>query len=62
MLQDLRPCFSRQAAFEWVVLIVIGLLIRCDPLGLSRIVRWLFLTPESYDLILPFFRANVLAT
>ena len=58
ILQDLRPCFSRQAAFEWFVIIVIGFLIRCDHLGLTSIVRWLFLAPESYDLILHFFRAT----
>lgn len=58
ILQDLRPCFSRRAAFEWFVIIIIGLLIRCDHLGLTSIVRWLFLMPESYDLILHFFRAT----
>jgi hypothetical protein len=58
ILQDLRPCFSRQAAFEWFVMIIVGFLIRCDHLGLTSIVRWLFLTPESDDLILHFFRAT----
>jgi hypothetical protein len=58
ILQDLRPCFSRQAAFEWFVMILIGLLIRCDHLGLTSLVRWLFLAPESDDLILHFFRAT----
>ena len=38
ILQDLRPCFSRQAAFEWFSLIIIGLLIRWDHLGLTSIV------------------------
>ena len=57
ILQDLRPCFSRQGAFEWFVMIIMGLLIRCDHLGLTSLVRWLFLTPESYDLILHFFQA-----
>ena len=51
ILQDLRPCFSRQAAFEWFVIIIIGFLIRCDHTGLTSIVRWLFLTPQSYELI-----------
>jgi hypothetical protein len=58
ILQDLRPCFSRQAAFEWFVIIIVGFLIRCDHLGLTSMVRWLFLTPENYDLILHFFRAT----
>ena len=58
ILQDLRPCFSRQATFEWFVMILMGFLIRCDHNGLTSIVRWLFLTPESYELILHFFRAT----
>lgn len=58
ILQDLRPCFSRQAAFEWFVIVIMGFLIRCDHTGLTSIVRWLFLTPESYELILHFFRAT----
>ena len=58
MLQEFRPCFSRQASFEWFSLILIGLLIRCDHLGLTSVVRWLFLQPENYDLILHFFRAS----
>jgi hypothetical protein len=58
ILDDLRPCFSRQAAFEWFVIIIFGLIIRCDHLGITSIVRWLFLSPDGYDLILHFFRAT----
>ena len=58
ILDDLRPCFSRQAAFEWFVIIIFGLIIRCDHLGITSIVRWLFLSPDCYDLILHFFRAT----
>ena len=46
ILDDLRPCFSRQAAFEWFVIIIFGLIIRCDHLGITSIVRWLFLSPD----------------
>ena len=46
ILDELRPCFSRQAAFEWFVIIILGLLIRCDHLGVTSIVRWLFLSPN----------------
>jgi hypothetical protein len=58
ILDELRPCFSRQAAFEWFVIVIFGLLIRCDHLGITSIVRWLFLSPDCYDLILHFFRAT----
>ena len=46
ILQHLHPCFSRQTTFEWFVS------------GLTSIVRWLFLTPESGELILHFFWAT----
>jgi hypothetical protein len=39
ILGDLCPCFSRQAAFKWFVIVIIGLLIRCDHLGITSIVR-----------------------
>ena len=29
ILQDLRPCFSRQAAFEWFVIIIMGVIAPC---------------------------------
>jgi hypothetical protein len=58
ILDDLRPCCSRQAACEWFVIILFGRIIRCDHLGITSIVRWLFLSPDGYDLILHFFRAT----
>ena len=58
ILDQLRPCFSRQAAFDWFVVIILGLLIRCDHLGVTSLVRWLFLRPHCYDLILHFCRAT----
>lgn len=33
ILDDLRPCFSRQAAFEWFVIIIFG---RTRSQGLNR--------------------------
>ena len=39
ILDDLRPCFSRQAAFEWFVIIIFGLIIRCDHLGITSKYR-----------------------
>jgi hypothetical protein len=61
ILQDLRPCFSRQAAFEWFVIIIIGFLIRCDHTGLTSIVRWLFLPPKATNSSCT-FPGDVLAT
>ena len=62
ILQDLRPCFSRQAAFEWFVIIIMGFLIRCDHSGLTNIIRWLFLTPRELRTHLALFPGHILAT
>ncbi len=51
-------CFSRKAAFQWFVVIVIGLILRSDKLGLTSVIRDLALQPDSYLLILHFFRAS----
>ncbi len=53
-----RPCFSRDAAFRWCVIIVVGLYIRIDHDGLTSIIRWLSLSPSCYDGLLHFFYAN----
>ena len=45
ILQEFRPCFSRQATYAWFALIVFGLIIRLDHAGVTSIVRWLFLAP-----------------
>ena len=53
-----RPCFSRSATFFWFLIIVFGFIVRLDHLGASSFVRWLFLTPDCYELMLRFFRAS----
>ena len=45
-------------AFQWFVVIVIGLMLRSDKLGLTSVIRDLALQPDSYLLILHFFRAS----
>lgn len=58
ILLRFRPCFSRRAAFYWFSIIVCGFIIRLDHLGASSFVRWLFLNPNCYELMLRFFRAD----
>jgi len=58
ILQEFRPCFSRQATYAWFALIVFGLIIRLDHAGVTSIVRWLFLAPTCYDTLLNFVRSN----
>lgn len=58
ILMEFRSCFSRKASFKWFVVIIIGLMIRSDKLGVTSIVRDLCLADGSYIPMLNFFRAN----
>ena len=57
ILMDFRGCFSRGATFRWFVVIVVGLMIREDHLGVTSIIRGLFLVPNYISLI-GFFRSD----
>lgn len=52
---NFKTCFSRQASFNWFVVIIIGLMIRTDILGLTSIIRDLALNPKGYELMIHFF-------
>ena len=58
VLCHFEPCFSRKGAFHWFVVIIIGLIVRTDHLGVTSVVRDLALAPGCYDSILHFFRAS----
>ena len=58
VLSRFRPCFSRSASYFWFLIIVAGFIVRLDHLGTSSFVRWLFLNPDCYELMLRFFRAS----
>ena len=58
IMQAFRPCFARQAAFNWFVVIVLGFIVRIDRCGVSSFVRWLGIRPSLYTALLLFFRAN----
>lgn len=53
-----RACFSRAAAFEWFVVLVVGLMVRSDHLGVTSIIRELALHPRHYESMLHFFRSS----
>lgn len=57
ILSALRSCFSRTAAYEWFVVIVVGLMVRSNHLGVTSIVRDLALDPRHYESMLHFFRS-----
>ena len=54
----MRPAFSRQAAFAWFIVAFVGFTVRTDTLGVSSVVRALFLCPNAYPLLLHFFHAS----
>lgn len=58
VLCHFESCFSRKAAFHWFVVIIIGLMLRSDKLGVTSIIRDLALAPGCYDSMLHFFRAS----
>ena len=57
VLCQFRPCFSRSAAFEWFAVVVLGLMIRSDYLGITSIIRDLSLNPCCYECLNHFFRS-----
>ena len=58
MLKAMQPAFSRRAAFAWFVVVVVGLLLRYDTLGVSSLVRALGLVPSCYPALLHFFHST----
>lgn len=58
ILNQFHQCFTRKATFNWFVIIVVGLMIRTDKLGLTSIVRDLNLLPTKYECMVHFFRSE----
>jgi hypothetical protein len=57
ILMRFRGCFSRGAAFEWFVIVIMGFIIRVDHHGVTSIIRWLGLKTSLYTALVSFFRA-----
>jgi hypothetical protein len=57
-VMQFKPYFSRQTSFSWFVIILVGIMIRSDHLGVSSIVRELSLIPSAYNSMIHFFRAK----
>jgi hypothetical protein len=58
ILLKFRQCFSRKAAFNWFVIVIMGFILRLDHHGVTSIIRWLALKPSLYTALLSFFRAS----
>lgn len=57
-----RSCFSRTAAFNWFILIIVALMTRVDSLGVTSFIRALSLAPRFYESMLHFFRSHAFKT
>jgi len=57
-LKRFRECFKCEAAYKWFVIIVVGLMLRNDHLGLTSIIRELGINPQHYESMLHFFKAS----
>ena len=53
-----RECFSREATFKWFAIVIIGLMVRNDHLGVTSIIRELGINPNHYESMLHFFRSS----
>lgn len=62
LLQPFRSCFSRQATFEWFVVIVVGFMLRSDHLGVTSVIRDLSLNGRCYETLIHFFRSSAWST
>jgi len=51
LLAEFRSCFSRKATYQWFIVIVAGLLVRTDHLGVTSVIRGLFLSVDYVTLL-----------
>jgi hypothetical protein len=56
--EQFKVIFSRKSTFCWFVVILTGLMVRSDHLGITSIVRELSLTERAYPAMLHFFRSE----
>lgn len=57
-LQQFYPDFSRDKSYRWFVVVIIGLMVRTEYLGITSIIRDLCINPAYYESFLIFFRAD----
>lgn len=58
ILSNFKSCFSRNAAYKWFVIVIFGLMIRSDKLGITSIIRELEIAPRLYETMIHFFRSS----
>lgn len=57
-IKFMRPAFSRQATYDRFVVVLMGFILRNDYLGVTSIIRALFLSPKCYIPLLHFFHSS----
>jgi hypothetical protein len=62
VIMSFRTCFSRQSTFQWFVIVLVGLIIRPDTLGITSHIRELALNTALYTTLLHFFRSSAWRT
>ena len=58
ILLQFRACFSREATYQWFLIVVVGLMTRSDHLGVSSIIRELLIDPKKYPSLIHFFHST----
>ena len=58
ILMRFRNNFQNQAAFRWFCLLILGIMVRDDKLGITSVVRSLLLNEGCYILLVRFFRSR----
>ena len=57
-MQEFRSCFSRAATYHWFVVLVVAMIIRDDHLGITAVIRELYLNEKHYTNLLNFFHST----
>lgn len=57
-LSAFRRCFKKSRTYRWFVVVICGLMVRTDHLGVTSIIRALGLNEKKYECIINFFRST----
>ena len=58
ILKTQRKSFSREKTFNWAVIVILGFMVREDTLGVTSIIRSLYLSPGTYENMIHFFHSD----
>ena len=60
-MRSARNCFTRTQTHKWFIVIVIGMMIGQEHIGVTSVIRELWLNPVHYHAALHFFRSTALS-